>query len=88
MGVITQETSLGRYHLEGFLGSDGCNASKDVDVPYSLGESPRSVVKGIGSVSLVLQTPSEKVFRPQKTTPNTVSECVWSSRVWQKPTIM
>ena len=26
---------------------------------------------------LVLQIPSEKVFRPQKTTPNTVSEGVW-----------
>ena len=31
--------------------------------------------------SLVLQVPPEKVFkRPQKTTPNTVSEGVWSCR--------
>jgi hypothetical protein len=29
-----------------------------------------------GDISLVLQIPSEKVFRPQKTTPNTVSEGV------------
>ena len=28
----------------------------------------------------VLQIPSEKVFRPKKTTPNTVSEGVWSCR--------
>ena len=32
-------------------------------------------------VTLMLQIPSEKVFRHQKTTPNTVSEGVWSSRV-------
>ena len=30
--------------------------------------------------TLVLQIPSEKVFRPKKTTPNTVSEGVWSCR--------
>ena len=30
------------------------------------------------SLSLVLQIPSEKVCRPQKTLPNTVSEGVWS----------
>jgi len=28
--------------------------------------------------ALELQIPSEKVFRPQKTTPNSVSEGVWS----------
>ena len=32
--------------------------------------------------SLALQIPAEKVFRPQKTIPNTVSEAVWSSRDW------
>ena len=30
--------------------------------------------------ALVLQIPSQKVFRPQKTTPKTVSEGVWSCR--------
>ena len=32
-------------------------------------------------ISLVLQIASEKVFRPQKTTPNTVSG-VWSCKVY------
>ena len=34
-------------------------------------------------MEVVLQIPSEKVFRPQKTPPKAVSEGVWSCRVWK-----
>ena len=42
-------------------------------------------VDQMDKISLVLQIPSEKVFTPKKNTPNTVSEGVWSCRVYVLP---